>query len=144
MRQAEEEWLLKLCRDFGVSLRIRPVERPYSYERSELADVLAGFLRDQGYTPPTVPGVNNRFLGSLQLGAIENFGSHFCDAPYGDGSAGDEKARWAEFTFFRVRFACPACGRTRFKRPAGMGKPVCANAECEAQFQFTDLGLSPS
>lgn len=142
MRQAEEEWLLGLCRDFGVNIRIRPVERAYSYERSELAGALAGFLRDQGHTPPLVPGINNRFLTSLQKGDIENFGSHFQDGPYGDGSIGDEQARWEEFKFFRDRFACPKCGRTRFKRPIGMHKTVCAKDGCETQFKFAESGSS--
>lgn len=140
MRQAEEEWLLGLCRDFGVNLRIRPVERPYSYERSELAAALAGFLSDQGHTSPLVPGVNNRFLTSLQQGAVENFGSHFQDSPYGDGSIGDERARWDEFKFFRDRFACPKCGGTRFKRPFGIKKAVCAKQGCETQFGFAEPG----
>ena len=142
MRRAEEEWLLGLCRDFGVKLRIRSVERAYSYERSELAVALAGFLSDQGHTPPLVPGVNNRFLTSLQQGEIENFGSHFHDGPYGDGSIGDEQARWGEFKFFRDRFACPKCGRTRFKRPIGMNNAVCAKDDCEMQFGFPKPGSS--
>ncbi|HUT24954.1 MAG TPA: chromosome segregation protein SMC, partial [Sumerlaeia bacterium] len=142
MRQAEEEWLLGLCRDFGVNLRIRPVDRAFSYERSELADALAGNLRDQGHTPPLVPGVNNRFLTSLQQGAIENFGSHFQDGPYGDGSTGDEKARWEEFKVFRDHFACPKCGGTRFKRPIGMEKAVCKKDGCEAQFGFAERDSS--
>lgn len=138
MRQAEEEWLLALCRDFGVNVRIRPVERPYSYERSELAAALAGFLRDCGHTAPLVPGVNNRFLTSLQKGDIENFGSHFQDGPYGDGSIGDEQARWEEFKFFRDRFTCPKCGSMRFKRPIGMNKAVCAKDGCETLFEFAE------
>jgi len=136
MRQAEEEWLLRLCRGFGVDVRIRSVEKAYSYDRSELADALAGFLRGQGLTPPVVPGVNNRFLTSLQQGTVENFGSHFQDGPYGDGSKGDEQARWDEFKLFRECFACPKCGQTRFKRPMGMKKPVCAKQGCEAHFDF--------
>jgi hypothetical protein len=48
MRQAEEEWLLARCREFGVNVRIRPLERRYSYERSELASALAGYLRGPG------------------------------------------------------------------------------------------------
>ncbi len=135
MRQAEEEWLLKISRDFGVNLRIRSVERAYSYERSELAGAIAGFLQNQGLAPPLVPGVNNRFLKSLQQGAIENFGSHFQDGPYGDGSRGDEQARWNEFKLFRDKFVCPKCGKDRFKRPIGLNKPVCA--KCEAQFAFS-------
>lgn len=136
MRQAEEEWLLGMCRDFGVNIRIRSVERAYSYERSELADALASFLHSQGLTPPLVSGVNNRFLMSLQQGAVENFGSHFQDHPYGVGSIGDEKVRWNEFRFFRDHFVCPKCGKTRFKRPLGMNKAVCAKSGCEAQFEF--------
>jgi hypothetical protein len=136
MRQAEEEWLLGICRDFGVSVRIRPLEKAYSYERSELAAALASFLKDAGINPQPVPGVNNRFLTSLQKGEIENFGSHFQDGPYGDGSVGDERARWDEFKVFRGRFACGKCGRTRFKRPLDLNKPVCAHETCETQFDL--------
>lgn len=141
MRQAEEEWLLAICRDFGVSLRIRPLERAYSYERSELAAALATFLNGAKITIPLVSGVNNRFLTSLQQGVIENFGSHFQEGPYGDGSKGDEQTRWAEFTAFRAFFACPKCARTRFKRPHDFKKPVCAHGSCEAQFEG---GASPT
>lgn len=136
MRQAEEEWLLGICRDFGVSVRIRPLERAYSYERSELASALAGLLKDAKLAPALVPGVNNRFLDSIVKGEIENFGSHFQDGPYGDGSIGDEKARWEEFKAFRSQFACKKCSRTKFQRPFTLNKPVCAHDGCEAQFKF--------
>ena len=142
MRKAEEEWLLGLCRGFGVNLRIRPIEKPYTYDRAELAVALASFLRDQRLSPPTVPGVNNRFLMSLQQGVVENFGSHFQDGPYGDGSKGDEKARWTEFRYFREHFSCPSCGGGRFKRPSGLNKGVCAKEGCEAQFAFGDKSSS--
>jgi hypothetical protein len=82
-----------------------------------------------------VPGVN-RFLDSLQRGAVENFGSHFQDAQYGAGSQGDEKMRWTEFKYFRDLFACPKCARKRFKRPVTLNKPVCSHEGCEAQFDF--------
>jgi ABC-type lipoprotein export system ATPase subunit len=141
IRQAEEEWLLGICRDFGVSVRIRPLERAYSYERSELACALAGILKDAKLVPALVPGVNNRFLDSLVKGEIENFGSHFQDGPYGDGSIGDEKARWAEFKTFRSQFACKKCSRTKFQRPFTLKKPVCAHDGCEAQFEF---GAAPA
>jgi hypothetical protein len=127
MRQAEEEWLLDRCREFGVEVRIREVDRAYSYDRGELALALALFLRRAGLTPPEVPGVKNRFLTSLQKGEVENFGSHFQEGPYGNGSIGDERARWAEFVFFRNYFVCPACSRAKFKRPLGLNKPVCAH-----------------
>jgi recombinational DNA repair ATPase RecF len=136
MRQAEEEWLLGMCRDFGVSVRIRPLEKAYSYERSELALALAGLLKDAKLEPTLVPGVNNRFLASLAKGEIENFGSHFQDGPYGDGSIGDEKARWEEFKAFRSQFACKKCNRTKFQRPFTLKRPVCAHGGCEAQFEF--------
>lgn len=136
MRQAEEEWLLRICRDFGVSVRIRPLEKAYSYERSELASALARFLNDAKLQPPPVPGVSNRFLVSLQKGEIENFGSHFQEGPYGDGSIGDEQARWEEFKAFRDQFSCGKCGRIKFKRPFSLKKPVCAHDGCEAQFEF--------
>lgn len=136
MRQAEEEWLLGVCRDFGVSVRIRPLERAYSYERSELASALAGLLKDAKLAPALVPGVNNRFLDSLVKGEIENFGSHFQDGLYGGGSIGDEKARWEEFKAFRSQFACKKCSRKKFQRPFTLKKPVCAHDGCEAQFEF--------
>jgi ABC-type lipoprotein export system ATPase subunit len=136
MRQAEEEWLLGICRDFGVSVRIRALERAYSYERSELASALAGLLKNAKLAPPLVPGINNRFLDSLVKGEIENFGSHFQDGPYGHSSIGDEKTRWEEFKTFRSQFACNKCSRTKFQRPFTLKRPVCAHAGCEAQFEF--------
>ncbi len=137
MRQAEEEWLLGICRDFGTNVRIRTLERAYSYERSELASALEGCLKRLSLVPPLVPGVNNRFLTSLQKGEVENFGSHFQDVPYGVGSIGDEKARWEEFKTFRAQFVCSKCGKSRFKRPIGMAKPVCAHKDCETPFEFS-------
>lgn len=137
MRQAEEEWLLGICRGFGVSIRIRPLEKAYSYERSELASALASLLKEIKLEPAMVPGVNNRFLTSLVKGEIENFGSHFQDVPYGDGSLGDEKTRWKEFTAFRAQFVCNKCSRGKFKRPFPLKKPLCAHDGCETQFEFT-------
>jgi len=136
MRQSEEEWLTQICRDFGVDVRIREVHQPYNYGRAELADALARFLNSRNLTPPKVPGVANRFLNTLQAGAVENFGSHFQDNPYGFASVGDERARWAEFRAFRDAFRCARCGRERFKRPFGMDRPVCKRDGCEAQFSF--------
>lgn len=139
MRQAEEEWLLRICREFGVDIRIRTVERAYSYERGELAQALANFLSSRKLSPPLVKGVNNRFLASLQQGAVENFGSHFQDAQYGNGSQGDEKVRWGEFTQFRDAFKCPSCERKRFKRASvGYQKPSCAHDGCETVFAFKE------
>jgi len=135
MRQAEEEWLLGIARGFGVNVRIRQLEKAYSYERAELASAIGGFLGDLKLTPADVPGVNNRFITSLVKGDIENFGSHFQDAPYGDGSIGDEQTRWDEFKAFREQFRC-ACGRTKYQRPFGLNKPVCAHDKCETQFAF--------
>jgi hypothetical protein len=136
MRQAEEEWLLGICRDFGVSIRIRQLEKAYDYERSELASGLGGFLNEIGLKPAPIVGLNNRFLDSLIKGVIENFGSHFQDAMYGSGSIGDENARWEEFRAFRSQFACKSCGRLRFKRPVSLKRPVCAHEGCEFQFAF--------
>jgi hypothetical protein len=135
MRQAEEEWLLGIARGFGVNVRIRQFEKAYSYERAELASAIGGFLNDLKLTPAEVPGVNNRFIASLIKGDIENFGSHFQDGPYGDGSIGDEQTRWNEFKAFREQFQC-VCGRTKYQRPFGLNKPVCAHEKCETQFAF--------
>lgn len=144
MRQCEEEWLLGLCRDFGVDIRIRSVDRAYSFERAELASALAVFLKKLGLAPPLVPGVNNRFLDSIQQGAVENFGSHFQDVPYGDGSIGDERVRWDEFKYFRQQFVCPQCKKGRFKRPTGISRPVCSGTGCESQFGFVAPAPSES
>lgn len=135
MRQAEEEWLLDIARGFGVNVRIRQLEKAYSYERAELASAIGGFLGDLKLTPADVPGVNNRFIASLIKGDIENFGSHFQEGPYGDGSIGDEQTRWNEFKAFRKQFQC-ICGRAKYQRPFGLNKPVCAHAKCETQFAF--------
>lgn len=146
MRQAEEEWLLGIARGFGVNVRIRQLEKAYSYERSELASAIGRFLNDVKLTPADVPGVNNRFIASLVKGEIENFGSHFQDAPYGDGSIGDEKTRWNEFKAFRSQFEC-VCGRSKYQRPFGLNKPVCAHDKCETQFAFKPLaaaGVTPA
>ena len=140
MRQSEEEWLLEIGRGFGVSLRIRPLERAYSYERSELASALASMLKEIKLVPALTPGVNNPFLDSLVRGTIENFGSHFQDAPYGDGSIGDEKARWEEFKVFHRQFTCLHCGHRKFKRHGGLKRPVCARETCEKQFEFAPIG----
>lgn len=137
IRQAEEEWLLTICRDFGVSLRIRPLEKPYAFERAELASALAAFLKGVNLVPSATPGVQNRYLDSLVRGEIENFGSHFQDGPYGSGSIGDEQARWKEFQSFRQQFACTKCGRTRFHRPLGLTRPSCRKDTCETPFAFT-------
>ena len=137
MRQAEEEWLLGICREFGVSVRIRPLEKAYTYERSELALALGAFLKSAKLKPEDVPGVNNRFVASLAKGEIENFGSHFQEGPYGNGSIGDEKARWKEFKAFRGQFFCRKCNRAKFQRPIALNKPVCARDGCETQFVFS-------
>jgi hypothetical protein len=102
----------------------------------DIASALASFLKGAKLNPQPVAGVNNRFLTSLQKGEIENFGSHFQDGPYGDGSIGDERARWDEFKAFREQFACNKCKRTRFKRPPDLKRPVCAHEGCESQFEF--------
>lgn len=134
MRQAEEEWLLDICRSFGVKVVIRPVNRPYQYERSELAAALASFLKKSAILPPSVPGISNTFLSSLQKGAIENFSTHFSDNPYQNASFGDAKARWKEFQYFRDQFVCSKCGKARFKRPLTFKRPVCFY--CETPFDF--------
>jgi hypothetical protein len=138
IRQAEEEWLLDICRKFRVRVVIRPIERPYKYQRSELADALAAFLTSAGIKPPMVPGIANAFLTSLQKGEVENFGMHFSDNPSESASSGDEKARWKEFTFFRDQFSCPNCSATGFMRPEALTKPVCR--KCQAPFAFKSAG----
>lgn len=136
IRQAEEEWLLAKGQEFAVKVHIRAVEKAHSYERYELAEALATFLKGAGLEPTKMDGVANRFLESLKAGVVENFGSHFQLAQYGNGSIGDEKARWKEFTAFRDQFSCGKCKRKKFKRPLTMSKPVCAHGGCEAQLEF--------
>ncbi len=135
MRQAEEEWLLAICRGFGVKVVIRQVNQPYKYDRSELADALADFLKHIGIRPPEVSGISNPFLASLQKGVVENLGCHFSDAPYQNASHGDVRARWKEFKYFRDLFLCSHCKNRRFKRPLTHKKPVCV--KCETPFDFS-------
>jgi len=137
IRQAEEEWLLDICRGFGVKVVIRPIDRPYKYERGELASALAAFLRSAHIVPPQVPGIANPFLVSLQTGDLENFGSHFSDNPCEGASSGDDKARWKEFTYFRDQFACKKCNNKRFVRPDQLNAPVCN--KCNEPFSFQPL-----
>lgn len=66
--------------------------------------------------------------------------SAFQDAPYAYGSIGDEKARWSEFVAFRNEFACPGCGRTKFKRPHDLKKPVYAHLENEKKPNTIESG----
>ncbi len=136
IRQAEEEWLLDICRGFRAKTIIRPVDNPYKYERSELAAALASFLKSASIVPPQVSGMANPFLVSLQKGSVENFGSHFSDNPNESASSGDEKARWKEFTYFRDKFACPKCGSRRYVRPEPLTLPVCK--KCQTPFSFKD------
>ena len=134
IRKIEEEWLLRICREFVVDVSIRPVDRPFQYDRSELATALQRFLKDRKISPPQVPGITNQFLTSLSQGQVENFASHFSDNPNRWGSSGDERTRWEEFKYFRGMFVCTNCGKDRFKRPKGMDQPVCRS--CETKFDF--------
>ena len=134
IRQAEEEWLLDVCRQFGVRVVIRPLHQAFQYDRSELAESLARFLKNIGMIPPKIPAVSRNFLDSLQKGVIENAGSHYSDNPYREGSVGDDKARWEEFTSFRDLFRCPSCKKQRFLRPYDLDIPVCAG--CQTPFGF--------
>src|SRR3546814_9139744 len=77
MRRAEEEWLIKICREFGAKLTIRPLEKPYAFARGELASALAALLGGLKLVPLAIPGAGNRFLVTLQQGEVENVGSHF-------------------------------------------------------------------
>ncbi len=135
IRQAEEEWLLAKAREFGVSLRIRDVDKPYSFERSEVAAGLASFLKNIKVETPVLPGFANPLWTSLQAGEVENFGSHFQDNPNASASVGDEQKRWEEFKNFRSLFRCQ-CGSARYKRPrVGVTKPLCN--KCETPFAFS-------
>ncbi len=136
MRRAEEEWLLTICRDFGTSVKIRSLEKPYEYSRSELASALAAFLKGARLTPLPVAGVPTSFLDTLVRGVVENAGSHHQDNPHAGASLGDEQARWKEFVEFRDQFACPKCGRTRFQRSMSATKPTCVKEGCETPFEF--------
>ena len=73
-------------------------------------------------------------VDALRAG-VTTYGTFDRDAPYGDGSIGDEQTRWEEFKAFRQQFEC-VCGRTKYQRPFGLKKPVCAHDKCETQFAF--------
>lgn len=135
IRQAEEEWLLRICREFGTKLTIRPIDKAFNYDRAELAASLASFLKGANLRVPCTAATSNSFLASLQSGVVENLASHFSDNPYKSSSVGDEKARWEEFKSFRELFKCPSCGKQRFKRPRDLVRPVCN--KCETPFKFS-------
>jgi hypothetical protein len=133
IRQAEEEWLRRICLEFGVDGRMK--EFGISYERSEYAEALIKFFKDKAIAVPPVDGVANPFLTSLRAGVVENFGSHFQDNQYALASVGDEQRRWTEFKQFRDMFKCPSCGKLRFERPGNLRLPVCK--ACQTPFSFT-------
>ena len=136
IRKVEEEWLLKICREFVVDVAIRPIDQPFHFNRSELASALSSFLNEKRILPPKIAGFRNGFLTSLQTGVVENFASHFSDNPNRSGSFGDEKARWDEFREFRGLFRCSKCGHSRFKRPHTIKNPLCN--KCDTPFEFPD------
>ena len=128
IRIAEEEWLTRICYEFGTPTTF---QRNHRYTNSELAESLSKFLKAQDLTPPKVPGFANDFLSSLQSNVIENFSSHFNDNMYKSASPEDARGRWDEFKYFRSQFVC-RCGHSRFVRP--LKKPLCA--KCETPFSF--------
>lgn len=136
IRKSQEEWLLRICREFRVDIEIRQVDQPYKYNRSELATALHKFLNGRNLVPPKVVGISDPFLISLQRGTVENLASHSSDNPNRSTSGGDEKTRWEEFLYFRDQFVCPSCGGDRFKRPQGFSRPICKRPQCETQFSF--------
>lgn len=137
MRISEEEWLERICVEFGVDIRIRTTVTAHEYQRSELAESLGRFLKSRGLNLTSSPGSANPFLASLQQGQLENLGSHFSNDPYVWSSIGDEKQRWGEFKEFKAIFKCPNCGRRRFKRPHENNLPQCAKDTCETPFGFS-------
>ena len=136
IRQVEENWLEGICRAFRTSVDIRQIGQENNHSRAELAMSLGRFLKDAKITPPKVPKMHNRFLESVKDGYIENLASHFPENPNKRGSIGDEKVRWAEFKYFRDKFACPKCGKRKFQRPLSLEKPVCIG--CQEPFTFLD------
>ena len=94
IRQAEEEWLLRIWREFRGKVSDLPIERASQYDRAKLAESLASFLKGAGIGPPPSPPASNGFLNSLQSGVAENLASHFSDNPYRSDSIGDDRARW--------------------------------------------------
>jgi hypothetical protein len=137
IRQLEEDWLTDVCRDFGVDVRMREVNHPYKFSRSELAVALHRFLQSIKKTPPSVAVYQNPFLITLQKGTIENMGSHFTDNPNASPSLGDEKQRWSHFKEFRGHFICSSCKKNRFKRVDGATIPFCRG--CQTPFSFQTI-----
>lgn len=103
-----------------------------SYDRSELVDSLASFLKSAEIEIPQPTTEFHGFLQSLKRGVVENLASHYSDNPHKSSSVGDDWARWNEFKDFREFFKCQCCGKHRFNRPRGLRKPVCNS--CEAPF----------
>ena len=135
IRQAQEEWLLRICRDFGVNVRMRSIEREGRYDRGELAAALASFLKRKKIELPQPIAEFRRVLTSLQKGVVENLASHHSDIPNRSSSVGDDRARWTEFKEFRELFKCPTCEEQRFMSPFANKKPVCR--KCQTPFEFS-------
>ena len=131
IRKAEEEWLARICNDFRTPTTF---QRNHASTRSEMAASLDKFLKESGLGQPTIPGFSRPFLESMQRGMTENLGSHHGDDPYVSASDGDAQTRWDEFKHFRSLFVCPECNHSRFERPEGWKKPVCA--KCKTPFHF--------
>ena len=136
IRQAEEDWLGDICRAFRTTVDIRQIGHENNHSRSELALSLMNFLKHAQIIPPSVPGMSDKFLNSLQSGYIENLGSHSPENPNKRGSIGDEKVRWKEFKCFRNKFVCIKCGKRKFHRPIPLPRPVCVS--CQEPFAFPD------
>ena len=132
VRIEEEKWLYQICQDFKTQIEFRP---NYRYTNSELAMSLGRFLKDRHLIPPSVPGMSNSFLTSLQTNTIENLASHFNISRYGSLSIGDMRQRWKEFAQFRSYFVCSKNkDHTRFIRPDKY--PICKT--CNTQFGFEE------
>lgn len=129
IRNAKEEWLIRICYEFRT-----PTDFQHEHTSRMRAESLGRFLEKENLKPPKVPGNANSYILSLQANTLENFCSHFNDNPYKSTSIGDMQCKWDEFKYFRSLFACPKCGRMRFERPRGFPKPVCK--KCKTEFCF--------
>lgn len=132
VRIEEEKWLHQICQDFKTRIEFRP---NYRYTNAELAMSLGRFLKDKQLIPPSVPGMSNSFLTSLQTSTIENLASHFNISRYKSLSIGDMRQRWEEFKYFRGHFVCSKNkDHTRFIRPDKY--PICKT--CNTRFGYEE------
>ena len=136
IRQAQEEWLTRICSQFRTSVIFSPGMR---FGLSALASSLQNFLKEKKLNPPKVGGYHGNYLDQIMNPELQNFTSHYNEEQDMSVSSSNLKVVWAEFLEFKSHFKCPKCGKDKFFREQGQ-KPRCGNCKTEFAFASDDNG----